>query len=476
MRYTTFFILLYILTGCRLFNSAETRNEHENTIKDNISDTLPATSGNFDEEFVDISQLNDAALKNYRLCSESEFEPLDKNISYFLLKEKARNRTIHSKEELAQLVSSIIQSNKINSGFLLAYETNSLQSASPEFPRLIRFTSTDSDYRNKDIHSAYNGEPSTPLSWIRSTDPVSFIIAFSGFEGEDLIEILEFNEKHQRFCARIIKIEDQKIIFKDHPQSCVRCHRDDLRPNWEGYPLWPGFFGSMLFNQDKESYEYQMWKTFYEKEHTDDIYASVNLKPKKNILLNENGSYTESESMYPIDNEFFSGHVQYTNFFRIARILKEEKSNESYRYAILAALSGCPDIETYLPAHIREQHTKTLAEITKETTSLIKTDIKDRLERIKPYADRSKPYPNPGFTDEESVDAISAFRYLMEYRKHPVSLDLLSLSFKGNPYSFKNYTLTIHDIVHYYAFLLQEEIGPFEDRCSLLKDKSLQNF
>ena len=104
---------------------------------------------------------------------------------------------------------------------LLAYDSESLQFASFISPRVIVYN------YNADFIMAFNGEP--------------------GSLGYHELEILEFDRATSTFYPRLFTFDPtglQPPHYDAAPTKCARCHQTDIRPNWDPYFLWTGFYGS----------------------------------------------------------------------------------------------------------------------------------------------------------------------------------------------------------------------------------------
>src|SRR6185437_6187722 len=61
------------------------------------------------------------------------------------------------------------------------------------------------------------------------------------------LEILEFNHETSRFQPRLYTFDGQgkqPPAFDPNPSRCQDCHQRDIRPNWDPYFFWTGFYGS----------------------------------------------------------------------------------------------------------------------------------------------------------------------------------------------------------------------------------------
>ena len=132
----------------------------------------------------------------------------------------ATGRPVNSIAELAPLLPRELRSN-----FTFVYDSRSpfRSSISPEFPRVILFT------RDARLVLTFTGDPGKP--------------------GYDMLEALSFDDASASFVARAYLLPAaERRSWRPAPEDadCARCHGADARPIFNSYPLWPGFYGSVL--------------------------------------------------------------------------------------------------------------------------------------------------------------------------------------------------------------------------------------
>jgi len=131
----------------------------------------------------------------------------------------ATGRPVDSISELVPLLPRELRSN-----FTFVYESRSPFRAgiSPEYPRVILFTS---DAR--------------------------LVLTFIGDErqpGFDLLETMSFDDDNAKFelHAYLLPAAERKPWRPSSEEAkCARCHGADPRPIFDSYPLWPGYYGSV---------------------------------------------------------------------------------------------------------------------------------------------------------------------------------------------------------------------------------------
>jgi hypothetical protein len=138
-----------------------------------------------------------------------------------LLRENpATGRPVDSMRELVPLLPDELRRN-----FALVYKSRSPFHAeiSPQYPRVILFT-----------------------------DDARLVLTFIGDErhdGADLLETMSFDDSTAKFelRARLLPAAERRA-WRPSPdaKNCARCHGADPRPIYDAYPLWPGYYGSVL--------------------------------------------------------------------------------------------------------------------------------------------------------------------------------------------------------------------------------------
>jgi hypothetical protein len=150
--------------------------------------------------------------------SDSAFD--SGRLEKLLQRNPATGRPVDSIAELVPLLPRELRSN-----FTFVYDSRSpfRASISPEFPRAVLFTD---DAR---LVLTFTGDPVKP----------SF----------DLLETLAFDDQKAAFTLRSYLLPAaERRAWRPTPEDadCARCHGADARPIFDSYPLWPGFYGSVL--------------------------------------------------------------------------------------------------------------------------------------------------------------------------------------------------------------------------------------
>ena len=144
----------------------------------------------------------------------------DAQLQALLRNDPATGRPVESVAELLPLLPRALRAN-----FTLVYDSRSpfAASISPRRPRVILFS-----------------------------DDGRFILAFTGdaaAPGHDFIETMSFDDLAAAFRVHAYMLPAaQRAPWRAPAQAanCGSCHGADVRPIYDSYPLWPGFYGQVL--------------------------------------------------------------------------------------------------------------------------------------------------------------------------------------------------------------------------------------
>src|SRR5215831_17755480 len=84
------------------------------------------------------------------------------------------------------------------------------------------------------------------------TDDARLVLTFIGDEqqpGADLLETMSFDDAQAKFVfnAYLLPAGERRAWRPSAAEAkCERCHGADPRPIYDSYPLWPGYYGSVL--------------------------------------------------------------------------------------------------------------------------------------------------------------------------------------------------------------------------------------
>lgn len=201
---------------------------------------------------------------------------------------------------------------ELRASYVLMYSSGSTQLAAFNKPRVLLFTS---DAR--------------------------FILAFNDIpdaRGRRRLEVVQFRDDLDTFEFYDIRFNadpaapDKGAFFSEkNPFICSKCHYDDMRPNWDPFPITIGAFGSSddrIFQGSKEDEGFR------------DYIRANDREPYKYLaslkVVEEPGGVSYRLSSLP--NRTFGTALNKLNLRRIRRILMDNPHYNSIRYAISAAL------------------------------------------------------------------------------------------------------------------------------------------
>ncbi len=110
---------------------------------------------------------------------------------------------------LDDLVQSYPQ---LKTTFTLIYDSQSIQRANKENPRILFFT------------------------------PNGVFFSLSTFADSKSLEVISFEKESKRFSFKEIIFNEDEVTVHAEPKKCFSCHAG--KPIWENYFTWPGAFGS----------------------------------------------------------------------------------------------------------------------------------------------------------------------------------------------------------------------------------------
>jgi hypothetical protein len=247
--------------------------------------------------------------------------------------------------------------------------------------------------------------PENPRILMRSSTG-KFIMAFTGEPGSDSenLEVIELNPLTKKWEFAEVRFDRSRPEIERkgagaEAKDCVGCHQG--RPNWHSYRIWPGVFKSNDDVTYRNTREYADRKAFIQKirDGRDPKYAMLDLR------------YFEMDEP-PHTNTNFSVWLGRANFERIARILSESPRFRSYQYALLAAVTGCSEIESFIPASVRAQrHPKSLRSLGDETRRAHEEYYRERLEALGDNRKQDGEIPD---IEKNHGARIAAIRYVVQ--------------------------------------------------------------
>jgi hypothetical protein len=200
-----------------------------------------------------------------------------------------------------------------------AYKSRSAQGASFQNPRVILRNGPTNKRAAAEFIVTFNGDPT--------------------HRGYNSLEVMQYNRSNHEFELYELKFPLSNVSPQMNPPKCLACHGQDPRPNWDSYPIWPGFYGS---EEDRlGSAEIEAWKAFT---------AKSGLHPRYRVLNVQNGYFPSGElTKFGVELDRLNGHKVATELFAPETWTRLKP----YRFAMLAAYH-CLNIDQFIPAERRE--------------------------------------------------------------------------------------------------------------------------
>jgi hypothetical protein len=261
------------------------------------------------------------------------------------LVKKIREVEPSSIDELLDLLPESFRSRHV-----IAFKSDSLQKASYLRPRVLMFNADAS------FILAFNGDPD--LGGYEAIETLQFNYEENRFE----LEEFTFAEDLKVRQAALTKKNDRKALAdllnrsdREGPnaKTCLGCHRQDPRPNWDHYPVWPGFYGqvdNMIFNKVGEVDRLfpdpvtGSVPVLNNRDAAEEFPKFVKLAPalsRYRAMRNLEGHLPGKENVLRSRDRFLSqltGKLAKLNFKRIVRILRQHPKYDELKY--LAATIG----------------------------------------------------------------------------------------------------------------------------------------
>lgn len=270
-----------------------------------------------DSQFMSAMRGKNYEKSRYLLSLQRTFRrPSDGPSSLDELQKFIKDRKI---KDISSLLSQL--PNDFKKGYVLMYDSKSLQSATDNYPRVIMFGGTGN------LIIAFNGDPSQ--------------------RGYHELEAIEFDWSSLKYKFQEFNFDPEvspnvPVPSSINPQKCTTCHlksgrtSEDMRPNFNPYFLWPGAYGSNNDNflnrdgmnkhtRDTEKEETALYQ-FVNKDHSGTRYMYL---PSFSLTKN-------------IPNKSFTKLVYFQNSFRIANNIRNSPQYEQYKFLIQMILKQCP--------------------------------------------------------------------------------------------------------------------------------------
>lgn len=228
---------------------------------------------------------------------------LGEKFSFEDLKGVIEKRNLKTVEDVIASLPSVMRSNHV-----LVYSSRSLQEASPANPRAILFGSDAS------FMLSFNGAPNQ--------------------RGYQAIEALQFRNKTATFELHEMTFTGSGVQFSGaNPIHCMGCHGRNPRPNWDGYFLWPGVYGS------EDDHVYRTNPKFkFLKDQTEEVWfkkftATKNHHPRYKHLIESNSTILIGDENRPAS--LLSHMLGRLNAKKIAQELADNPHLDPYQNTLI---------------------------------------------------------------------------------------------------------------------------------------------
>ena len=161
-------------------------------------------------------------------------------------------------------------------------------------------------------------------------------------------------------------------------ESCVKCHRQHLSPNWESYPNWPGVYGSGGSGLDEEDH----YKAFVDKLKDEKLSDPQSLVLARYTALD--GLVEGKVDIYELEsrNHTFAQDIGMFNQTRLTKRITSDPSFEKMQPALSAAAQGCANLESFFPATYQSKFPISLAEYQEQVEADTLTHFRGELKTI----------------------------------------------------------------------------------------------
>jgi hypothetical protein len=248
------------------------------------------------------------------------------------------NPSIRSGEDLLSRLPDDFRTDPV-----LMYQSQSLQDASPTYPRAILFGAGHDDVgdsvKNDRLFLAFNGDPSQKN--------------YSSFE------MIQYRAAAGTFdFSKIVFSPGQAPVLLKSPPECVRCHDLPGHPNWTPYPFWPGAFPSQDGFEQSGDKEKGLYQSFYENQAKTGRYRFLHLKTTEELVPNDK---PPTKRLSNILQDMAEGSLP--------RQIRASRNYAAYRYLIRAAFAQCSDLDSFIPDALRTRFAHTYAQVLAATTA-----------------------------------------------------------------------------------------------------------
>ena len=238
------------------------------------------------------------------------------------------------------------------------------------------------------------------------------------------VEFIQYEPQTRKFTAHELHFSDGKTKWTLNSPTCHRCHRKDLRPNWEPYNLWPGTYGSVQDKVSPGSREHEELTTLLSQFKTNERLAQlVGPLTMQSVGIQGTTHYTTTQGVGR--GSVLSLLISVLNRERITRMINDAPNSFAYRYALTGALMTCEHIEDFLPESLRSDPLKTWGHWVNETKEYMVSHFEKEIQRTAklagfPSENRVRKNADPHGHRHAEVIRVTGLRMLLEPLGVPV--------------------------------------------------------
>ncbi len=275
--------------------------------------------------------------------------------------------------------------------FIFMTKTESIQPAGPDSPRVI----------------LQNDTSKTLFAYSTLKDE-------KGIYRDDSIEMIQFDEKQNRFRFHRIDFENRKGKLSRNDERCLVCHGQNPRPNWDTYDSWAN---ALPFNKDR------FYQNSEEERAIHRIFARRKVDPRLNVLQLPKGveekegkiivTYTDDEVTREIKapdgvevkqggsfflfphpkSELPKSEGQGTRLFdgvtgwNVKRVVQEVLNAPTFQkiqYAVLATVLDCKNIQGGFQNYFKPEEIRRREAFFRGTIDTVETDTLTRMNSLLP--------------------------------------------------------------------------------------------
>ena len=255
---------------------------------------------------------------------------------------------------IEQVLQALPEELRSNFTFIHTSRSNHRDAVDPLFPRVVLFT------QDAKLLLAFTGNPALP--------------------GYNQLEAIHFDDRTSRFHTSRFILADaiqrdprlKDVAAQDgriDQSECTRCHGADVRPIFDSYSLWPGFYGSLADNLGRDNAERRNYRRFLAGNAGRGVYRHLRFPAGSTTSPYDDGSKqrTRGEALGLHPNERLGDALTPLNWTRIVRKLAARgEVYQRLRYPLIAGMLGCsampisPAFDYAMRAALQAENTRRL--------------------------------------------------------------------------------------------------------------------